>query len=898
MTRLLCLLIAVTACRSATPPADLILVNGKVITVDAADRIAEAVAVRGDRIAAVGTTTEIERLAGPATRRVDLAGRAVTPGLIDAHNHFAWGSTNRVLLLDLGYPDVKTVADVQAKVGARAAATAIGGWIEGRGWDESKLAERRLLTAADLDRVAPNHPVWLTQTTGHYGVANSAALKLAGVTRDTKDPPAGTIDRYPNGMPTGVLKESAQDLVASLIPPPAESVVVDAMKQLARALNAEGMTGIKDPGIATETWNAYRRASADSGLTVRVFVLWSGGQSMATADRLIADRAAVSRPYESTGDDRVIAGGVKLYLDGSGGARTAWLYEDWNKSLTDVDRGNTGYPAANPDTIRALIKRYHDAGFHVSVHSIGDRAIDWTMDSYSEALAANPMPGRRHGIIHANIPTDRAIDQMAALQRKFDAGYPEPSPAFTWWLGDTYAGNFGVARSRRLNPFKTFAAKGIQWAGTSDYNVTPFPARYGIWAAVTREPLLGVYGKDPFGTDETIDVRAALRAFTIDAAHQLFLEKKTGSIETGKYADLAVWDRDPYTVPSAGLKEMRCELTVFNGRIVFEAAPRLPPLPMAVSNNAVAAGNVAGRQVIFSALGIDSSKQWAGITRRAFQLTVGAEGWRELPPVPGPVGRLAATAQVVGGKLYLFGGYTVAADGAERSAPALDIFDPATARWSAGAPMPVPVDDAVSGVYRDSLIYLVSGWHDTDNVDLVQIYDLAADRWVAGTKFPGAAAFGHTGGVLGQSILVIDGAKKIGGPSRFDLAAQTWLGRIDPADPTKIEWRKLPPHPGPPRYRAAAAPCPAQGLILVAGGTDNPFNYNGVGYDGRPAEPLASVLAFDPGSAAWKVMAPLGEPTMDHRGLITSGGNGWTVGGMRAGQQVAATVVGAPTGGC
>lgn len=559
------------ACRAAAPAADLILVNGKVITVDSTDRVAEAVAIRGDRIVAVGTTAEIEKLAGEKTRRVDLAGRAVTPGLIDAHAHFAWGSTNRILLIDLSYPDVKNVAEIQAKVAARVATTASGGWIEGRGWDEGKLAERRLLTAADLDRVAPNHPVWLTQTTGHYGVANSAALKLAGIDRATKDPPAGSIDRGPDGQPTGVLKESAQELVGRLIPAPDDSVVVRGMKELAQAFNAEGMTGLKDPGIAGQAWDNYGKALADSGLTVRVFVLWTGGISNATADTVIRQRAAMTRPYESTGNDRLIAGGVKLYIDGSGGARTAWLYDDWNKNSTAVDRGNRGYPTTNPDTIRALIKRYHEAGFHVSVHSIGDRAIDWTVESFAQALAEHPAQGRRHGIIHANIPTDKAIDLMAELQKKYDAAYPEPSPAFTWWLGDTYAGNFGPARSHRLNPFRTFQRKGIRWAGASDYNVTPFPARYGIWSAVAREPLLGVWGPDPFGREETIDVHAALRAFTIDAAHQMFLEKKTGSVEVGKYADLAVWDRDPYTVPTAQLKEMTCQLTVMNGRVVFEA---------------------------------------------------------------------------------------------------------------------------------------------------------------------------------------------------------------------------------------------------------------------------------------------------------------------------------------
>ncbi|MBK9977086.1 MAG: amidohydrolase family protein [Gemmatimonadetes bacterium] len=265
-----------------------------------------------------------------------------------------------------------------------------------------------------------------------------------------------------------------------------------------------------------------------------------------------------------------MAGGVKLYIDGSGGARTAWLYDDWNKGYTDVDAGNRGYPASNPDTVRQLITLYHDAGFHVSVHSIGDRGIDWTMDSYAQALKAKPTRGLRHGIIHSNIPSDHAIDLMAQLQRDFDAGFPEPSATFAWWLGDTYAANFGKARSLRLNPFATWKARGIRWANGSDFGVTPYAARYGIWSSVARETLLGSWG-DPFGRAESVDVRTALRSATIWAARQMFLETKIGSLEVGKYADLAIWDRDPYTVPTADLKEMRCLMTVFNGRIVYQA---------------------------------------------------------------------------------------------------------------------------------------------------------------------------------------------------------------------------------------------------------------------------------------------------------------------------------------
>ena len=571
---LLAACIALGAPSSATaqqPRADLLLVNGRVLTVDADDRVAEAIGVAGNRIVAVGSTAEVARLAEPNARRIDLQGRTVTPGLLDAHIHFAGGGADRKFVLDLSYPAVKSVADVAAAVRAKAATTPKGAWIQGRGWDEGKLAERRVLTAADLDPVSPDNPVILTQTTGHYSVANSVALRLAGVTKETRDPPGGTIDRNPDGTPTGLLREGAAGLVRRLVPPRSAADADSGIREFVKAYNAEGMTGAKDLNVSQQTWDIYKKAQQDGALTVRIFALWSGGRSVDAAKRVIAERAAMSKPYESTGDDHLIAGGVKLYIDGSGGARTAWLYEDWNRDYRGVDTGNRGYPTSNADTMRTLIRMYHDAGMHVSVHAIGDRAIDWVVDTYDQAMRENPKKGLRHGIIHANIPTDRAIDIMARLQRDFDAGYPEPSATFTWWIGDTYAGNFGPSRSLRLNPFKTFRSKGMIWANGSDFGVTPFPARYGIWSAIAREPLLGVYGGDPFGRAESVDARTALRAVTIWAARQMFLENRIGSIEVGKYADLAVWDRDFYSVPTAQIRDAKCLMTIFNGKVVFDA---------------------------------------------------------------------------------------------------------------------------------------------------------------------------------------------------------------------------------------------------------------------------------------------------------------------------------------
>jgi predicted amidohydrolase YtcJ len=332
------------------------------------------------------------------------------------------------------------------------------------------------------------------------------------------------------------------------------------------------MTGVKDLGLTPRAWDAYEDIRDEGKLNLRIFGLWSGGRSLETTEETIERIGSITHPRVSTGEDQLIRGGVKLYLDGSGGARTAWLYDEWNKDFREVDEGNFGYPVVDPDILREQIRVYHDAGIHVSVHAIGDRAIDWVVDSYWMALQANPTVGLRHGIIHSNIPTDHALHRMAEMQERFDAGYPEPQANFTWWIGDTYAGNFGPERALRLNPFRSYLKRGIRWGGGSDYPVTPFPARNGIWASVARETLLGVYGSNPYGSAESVDVRTALRSFTLWAAHQMFLEDKIGSIEVGKYADLAVWDRDFYSVETESLRDMKCEMTLFEGKIVHDAS--------------------------------------------------------------------------------------------------------------------------------------------------------------------------------------------------------------------------------------------------------------------------------------------------------------------------------------
>ena len=208
---------------------------------------------------------------------------------------------------------------------------------------------------------------------------------------------------------------------------------------------------------------------------------------------------------------------------------------------------------------------------NVGTHAIGDRAIDWVVDTYAQVLEETPTSGLRHSIIHANIPSEHALEtSWRAASTNTMPAYPEVQAPFTWWIGDTYAGNFGAERALRLVPLKTFLKRGILWGGGSDYPVTPLAARYGLWASVEREALKGTYGAHPFGTAESVDIHAALRSYTIWAARQLFLEGRIGSLEVGKDADIAVWDKNMYEIPAHELRNLRCGLTLFHGAVVYK----------------------------------------------------------------------------------------------------------------------------------------------------------------------------------------------------------------------------------------------------------------------------------------------------------------------------------------
>lgn len=320
----------------------------------------------------------------------------------------------------------------------------------------------------------------------------------------------------------------------------------------------------------------------------------------------------------------------------------------------------------------------------------------------------------------------------------------------------------------------------------------------------------------------------------------------------------------------------------------------LPALPRPVTNNAVAAVPGGDGARLLSFMGLTAGKAWADTTLSAYQLDPGAERWQRIAPVPGNAGRLAGVAAVVGEHVYVFGGYTVAEDHSEQSIPLVHRFDPDAGTYTEVASMPVPAEDAVALVHRDRYVYLVSGWHDTGNVNLVQVYDTRTDTWDQATPWPGPPVFGHAGGIVDGEIVIADGVRieVDEGGRRFTASSAAYRGTIDPADPSRVEWRAIPPHPGPALYRMAATGTARGGArVVFAGGSDNPYNYDGIGYDGEPSAPSDRVFAYDLEAGAWKTVGRLPFGTMDHRGLLDTPGGLVIAGGMRARQAVSAEVV-------
>ena len=324
-------------------------------------------------------------------------------------------------------------------------------------------------------------------------------------------------------------------------------------------------------------------------------------------------------------------------------------------------------------------------------------------------------------------------------------------------------------------------------------------------------------------------------------------------------------------------------------------AESVPPLPVSHANNAVASVLIEGKSHIFSFAGLTKGKTWQDTSKQAFMYVDGEGAWRRLPDLPVKLGRLAASAQGVRGKVYVFGGYTVAKDGSEKSTPEVFRFDPKKMKYKRMKDMPTPVDDMVTFTYKDRYIYLVSGWHDNGNVKLVQIYDTKKNKWKRGTDYPGSPVFGHAGGIVGNKFVIADGVAVVGktdkGRRIFETVNEGWMGTIDPKDHRKIAYRRLPQLPGKGHYRMGGVGDKNRNQVLFVGGTSTAYNFNGTGYNGSPAEASKHVFAWDFSKDKWVALKDKPTPSMDHRGMVWLKGAWHTIGGLSKTREVTGRIM-------
>lgn len=529
---------------------DLLLLNGRVLTMDPAQPTASAVAIRLGRVAYVGDDAGAKAAAAPGSAVIDLAGRTATPALTDAHAHPM--SVGFALLdLDLAPERHSRIADLQALVREAAATRLPGKWIIGRGYDDARLAEGRHPTRADLDAVAPDHPVVLIRMCHHIGVANSAALGLAGVTRDTADPAGGLFDRDAHGEPTGVLRENALAFVRAQVPEPTEADMAAALVTGGREFLRNGITSAVEAGIRDpRELRAYQRLRERGEIPFRAYLMMLIDE---TLDNLIA--LGVQTGF---GDDWLRIGPAKLFSDGSIGGRTAMMHAPY-----EGQPDNHGLWMLPPAELKAKVRRAHDAGFQVGIHAIGDAAIDLVLDAYAEAQAANPRPDARHRIEHCSIVDDRILGRIRDL-----GVVPIPGTSFLRHFRDAYVNNLGEWRIGQAYGMRSFARFGIAAAASSDAPVVPVNALAGVQTMVTRHDILG----RPVNPAESISLEDALRAYTVNGAYASFEEGSKGTLRPGMLGDVAVFEADLTQVDPNALAEVAVAHTVAEGNVVYSAA--------------------------------------------------------------------------------------------------------------------------------------------------------------------------------------------------------------------------------------------------------------------------------------------------------------------------------------
>jgi len=543
------LLFGAAPARESQAP-DLILHGATVILVDPPGKTAEAVGIRADRIVFAGSSEEALKLAGPATRVVDLKGRTIIPGLIDAHGHV---SSLGFTLTQVDALGTRSAGEVAERVRKSVDLVAPGAWIQGRGWDQNDWADTGFPTHELLDKAAPMNPVAIERVDGHATWVNARAMALAGIDRKTPEPPGGRIVRDANGFPTGVLVDNAVSLVDSKIPAPDRETTKQAiLRALNRCLDS-GLTGVHDAGISYEEAAIYKELAAQKKLPIRVYAML-GGNSRTLPDYF------VDKPLIGYGGGFLTIRTIKLGIDGALGSRGAALDEDYSD-----DPGNRGLITRSPDEIRSLAVQAAAKGFQVAVHAIGDRGNRLALDALIDAVKRHPGEDLRFRIEHAqilhleDIPRFKKAGIIPSMQ-------PTHCTSDMPWAEE----RLGPERIKGAYAWRKILNTGAIIPGGSDFPVESENPFLGIYAAVTRQDLSG---RPPGGwrSEEKMTREEALRSFTLWAAYAGFGEGELGSIAAGKKADLVILGANPLAVPVSEIAKMKPEAVLVDGRVVRSA---------------------------------------------------------------------------------------------------------------------------------------------------------------------------------------------------------------------------------------------------------------------------------------------------------------------------------------
>ena len=549
-------LLSLLSATTALQPADLVLKNGNVYTVNDKQARAEAVAVKGDRIIFVGSNADAEKYVGQATRVVDLHGNTVVPGLTDAHHHLS-GVGFREMTLNL--EGITSLEDFLAKVKARVDQAKPGEWVTGRGWIETFWEPPVFPTRWDLDKIAPNNPVILTRADGHGTVVNSAALKIASIGKDTPNPFGGEISKdKKTGEPNGMLLDAAQGLVRRHLPPTSaadeEQAVILGVKRDVEL----GWTQVQDPGGSYEEVDIFKKLYGAGKIKLRIYKVLSGPGK--EAQRLLQEGPIIGA-YENHLTVRTI----KLYADGSLGSRSAALLEPYSDAPD-----TSGFLTIKEGVLVELLVEALRKGIQVETHAIGDRANRFILDGYERAFKLVPPAQRkvsapRWRVEHAQIINPADIPRFAALKI-----IPSMQPSHA--IGDLHfaPSRLGIKRLEGAYAWQSLLKSGAIIPGGSDAPVERGEPMIEFYAAVARKDLKGFSGEG-WHPEEAVTREQALKMFTIWAAYAAFEEKLRGSIEVGKLADFTVLSADIMKIPEPEILKTRCVMTIIGGEMAYEA---------------------------------------------------------------------------------------------------------------------------------------------------------------------------------------------------------------------------------------------------------------------------------------------------------------------------------------